>query len=663
METIDWTIIGILAAVLVAIALYTRRYSLSVVDFLVANRCAGRYLLTIGEGAAGIGAISVVAQFELYYSSGFSPAMWEMLNIPLWLILSLSGWIIYRFRQTRALTMAQFLELRYGQSFRIFAGFIAFIAGVVNYGIFPAVTARFFLYVFGWPQSYNVGGFDVSTFATIMLVLIGLALFMILNGGQIVIIVTDFFQGQFINIVFIICTITVLMRFGWHEYGDALVPMTVGASKVNPFDTARAEDFNLSFFLIALFGRFYSYMSWQGSQGYNASARTPHEARMARVLSQWRATFIILIPMIFALSTYVLINGSGHEVVSAQIQAELAHIPDAQIQTQMTVPIALKYLLPSGLLGLFVAMMLAAGVSTDSTYLHSWGSIFLQDVVMPFRKKPFSAKKHMFLLKLTIFGVAIFAFFFSLLFKQTEYILLFFMLTGALFAAGAGVCIIGGLYWDRGTKQGAWAAMSTGVTLVLAGFICDYVVPDFFLSYIQMVFLSQIASIIVYIVVSLLSGRGKRFDMDRLLHRGEYEVRDDQAIAVVDNTRPAWQCRLGINSDFTKRDRLVYYATIGLLFCMLGTFFGTLLWHLAGSPTHAQWMSFWGVFVVVNIVIFIGVTIWMLIGGAIDLLKMFQLLGTIKRDESDDGFVIHGHNAGDQKIVAAIKKEEQERSF
>jgi len=37
-------------------AIYTRRYTRSVADFLSANRCAGRYLLTVAGGIASLGA-------------------------------------------------------------------------------------------------------------------------------------------------------------------------------------------------------------------------------------------------------------------------------------------------------------------------------------------------------------------------------------------------------------------------------------------------------------------------------------------------------------------------------------------------------------------------------------------------------------------------------
>ena len=69
--------------------------------------------------------------------------------------------------------------------------------------------------------------------------------------------------------------------------------------------------------------------------------------------------------------------------------------------------------------------VLAAFISTHDTYLHSWGSIFIQDVVMPLRQtfvgdKVMAPKHHVLLLKASIFGVCLFIFFFSLLFGQQQ---------------------------------------------------------------------------------------------------------------------------------------------------------------------------------------------------------------------------------------------------
>ena len=50
----------------------------SVTDFLSAGRTAGRYLISVSSGVAGLGAISVVMFLEMGYIAGFSLAWWGL---------------------------------------------------------------------------------------------------------------------------------------------------------------------------------------------------------------------------------------------------------------------------------------------------------------------------------------------------------------------------------------------------------------------------------------------------------------------------------------------------------------------------------------------------------------------------------------------------------
>ena len=151
MQLIDWMILAAVMMATTAVVLWTRKLTRSVADFMAANRCAGRYVLGVSEGAAMLGAITVVVFFEMHYNSGFGPAWWKLLQLPIGIIIAMTGWVIYRYRQTRALTLAQFFEMRYSRKFRIFAGFTCFISGAINFGVFPAVGARFFVYFCGLP--------------------------------------------------------------------------------------------------------------------------------------------------------------------------------------------------------------------------------------------------------------------------------------------------------------------------------------------------------------------------------------------------------------------------------------------------------------------------------------------------------------------------------
>ena len=55
---------------------------------------------------AGLGVISLVYWFEMYYEAGFTAYWWGAMTEPALIVLALSGWVVYRFRQTRAMTLA-----------------------------------------------------------------------------------------------------------------------------------------------------------------------------------------------------------------------------------------------------------------------------------------------------------------------------------------------------------------------------------------------------------------------------------------------------------------------------------------------------------------------------------------------------------------------------
>src|SRR5215213_1882716 len=146
MQWIDWLLVAVPIGFVLAVAVYTRRFVKSVADFLAAGRCAGRYLLANARGESDSGLTNTLAKFEVILISGFVLNYWDLVSIPVLLLVGISGFVVYRFRETRALTLAQFFEMRYSRRFRLFMGMLAFVSGILNYGIFPAVSSRFFFF-------------------------------------------------------------------------------------------------------------------------------------------------------------------------------------------------------------------------------------------------------------------------------------------------------------------------------------------------------------------------------------------------------------------------------------------------------------------------------------------------------------------------------------
>ncbi|MGZ5497769.1 MAG: sodium:solute symporter family transporter, partial [Candidatus Aminicenantales bacterium] len=387
-----------------------------------------------------------------------------------------------------------------------------------------------------------------------------------------------------------------------------------------------------------MIGVIYGKLSWQGTQAYNASAKSAHEAKMGDVLANWRGIpqwglFLVFVPIV----AYTFWHGQGFAAAAATVRPVLDGLGSDALRSQLTVPIALTKLLPVGLMGAFAAVMLAAAIGCNETYLHSWGSIFIQDVIMPIRKKPFAPEEHLKFLKLSILGVAAFSFVFSLLFQQSEYIFLFFAITGAIFAGGSGAVIIGGLYWKRGTTAAAWAAMVVGSVVAVGGIVVKQLVPGFPINGQMFWGLAMAASSVVYVVVSLVTGRHKAFDMDKMLHRGKYLIREEYTVIDAVPVK-GWKV-LGMGREFTAWDKVIYVATYAWTASWVVVFVvGTIL-NLTSEVSTAAWLGFWKTYTMIYLVVSIFVIVWFSIGGIINLKEMIATLKVMTRDHSDQGFV------------------------
>ncbi len=677
MHWIDWTIVAGLAAFLIATLVICQRQVKSTADFMVGGRCAGRYLLAITGGIAQVGAISIIAEFEQCFVSGFAAEWWKFLYGPVIVVMTVTGWVGYRLRETRCMTLAQFFEVRYSRRFRVFCGILGWLSGVLNYGIFPAVSVKFFIHFCRLPTVFRLPGlpFEFSTYVCLLMLAIGLGAVFAISGGQIAIMLTDFIQGMFCNVVFLVLMVYLVCRFSWGDVFATLADLHAnnpGQSLVDPFDTSKIGDFNLWFFLIGIAMSFLTAGTWQGGSGYNGSAINAHENKMSSFLGTWRdmvkKALIIFIPI----CAIVFFNNPRYAEAAAAVNGQLESLEGMDV-SQARIPLFLAHILPVGLMGLFTALMFAAMLSTDDTYMHSWGTIFVQDVILPFRKKPFSPRGHLLALRLSILFVAVFSFFFSYLFKQTEYILLFMQITGAVFMGGAGAVLIGGLYSRSGTTLGAWLAMVIGSSLAVGSIVVQQVWAPWLAPWLQsrlagtaiaeyvaahadrfplngqiLSFAIVLGGYAIYFIASYLDRKIHhlpKVDFDRMLHRGAYDT-------LGEHRKSGWTPGtffklLGLTDEFSRADRVIFFVTLGWTAACLALFVAFTCGHFLFHLSVFSWLEMWRVYVMLMFAIGVGVTVWLCIGGIRDICLLFRALRQGKRNYEDDGRVVNGRNSGE----------------
>ena len=534
MELYNWLIVLLPVAAILGMSIYCRRYIRDVADYLSAGRVARRYVICVGGMEEALGVLTLMQMMERNYLTGFAITFWQSALIVVTMVLSLTGYCIYRFRETRSMTLGQFLEMRYNRPLRVFASVLHNVADLLTEIILPALAARFFIYFFDLPAYFSVGGLRISTYVAVMLLTMSVALTIVLTGGAVALLVSDCIQGLICYPLFLIIVVFALCKFSW---SDEILPVMFdrvgGESFLNPFDIENMRNFNIFMIFTAICTRIMNHAIWIGS-GFATSAKSAHEQKIASVLGTWRTGFSQLMIVLIGIMLIVMMNHrdfsdmarttrtrlSGKvaaEVMPKELQSDFnSRIADIEEQTQqigvdpqlsqkrnldtpymdaaeatlkkapdsnqntqkvrtlyqqLLFPVAMRTLLPRWMFGLFILLIVMIMISTDTSRILMISSCMAQDLVLPFLKKPMRTEHQLWLIRAFAVLVAAIFFFGSLLMDQIEYIQLFVVIVGAVWTGGAGAVMVFGLYSRFGTTAGAFASLIGGSVFSVSGML------------------------------------------------------------------------------------------------------------------------------------------------------------------------------------------------
>ncbi len=169
----------------------------------------------------------------------------------------------------------------------------------------------------------------------------------------------------------------------------------------------------------------------------------------------------------------------------------------------------------------------------------------------------------------------------------------------------------------------------------------------FFMNSPEIYFTSMVLSVAAYCLGSWIANKAgwcSPFNLDRLLHRGEYadeadRERERRAAAV----KVSILSRIvGIDGEYTRGDRIIAWSVFfySIVYRLGLAFLAVLLWHSAAPWPSAWWSKY---YFIVNLIIPILVgcvsTVWFMWGGIRDGIRLFHDLEARTRDAEDNGFV------------------------
>ncbi|HCA78233.1 MAG TPA: sodium:solute symporter [Bacteroidetes bacterium] len=465
----DWVLTVTYLLASVALGIWAKRYVENLAGYMVAGRKVKVSLGIATFVATELGTVTFVYYGELGYVAGFSGFIIGILAMIAYVVVGRTGFIIEDLRRLRVMTIPEFYELRYSRTVRLLGGIILFLGGVLNMGIFLKFDGIFLS---------EVMGFGPGALAIIMTVMILIVISYTILGGMFSIVITDFMQFVVLAFGMLVATLAVLWRIDLASISTA-VSTTLGSSGVDPFANPR---FGWTFVLWIFVCSVAAGALWQPGTSKALASESPDVAKKVFFWTGFTFAGRAMIPMFWGVAALAFF-GPGLPSASAM-------------------PKLLGAVVPPGFLGLLVAGMLAASMSTYSAYLLAWSSVLTRDVIASTRPKDFPESTTVFITRVVAGVIGIFLLVFGLWYQIPDTAFQYLYLTGAMYTSGALGCVAAGIYWRKANNIGAYASLIMGA-VAPAGFLLLEKSRDVLPSWLGFIADVNIAGILSFILAAL----------------------------------------------------------------------------------------------------------------------------------------------------------------
>jgi Na+/proline symporter len=424
LTTLDWIVIVLYFVVITGIGLYVGARVRKTGEYFLGQRKFGPWLMVGQSFGVGTHAEMPVALAGAVYTSGASAIWFQWKN----LFITPFYWLMAPvFRRIRRTTMAEFTEDRYGGWMSGIYVVFAVCYLVINMGSMLKGAGKVISQATG-------GSVDANEIVVAMTVIFVLYSFI---GGLVAAAWTDLFQG-----ILIIVLSFMLIPAGWQLVGG----LAGLHASLDPFRFSLATPSGIGPWAIAM-------LTVNGLVGIMAQ---PHQLA---AVGTGRDERTCRVGMLYG-NMVKRVCTVGWALVGLIVAAVVAQGHTSGIELgdpENAFGFACRLFLGSGMLGLMIAAILAANMSTCSAFLVDAGALFTEGLYRR-RVAPGSSDVHYLWigrvsgLAITSLGV-VYALYFI------DSVLYSFLLTETL-ATFIGISVLGGILWQRANRWGALASLA-----------------------------------------------------------------------------------------------------------------------------------------------------------------------------------------------------------
>src|SRR5713101_7774113 len=445
LATVDLVIIGVYFAIVFGIGMYFARKERTSEDYFLAGRDIGWFFIGASLFVSNISTEHFIGLSGTGASSGLAVGHFEWLAC---LILLILGWVFVPFYlRSNVFTMPEFLERRFNRQSAVYLAAISIIAY-----IFTKISVQ--LYAASVVLE-RVAGWPLWKTAVVLVVATGIYT---VAGGLAAVIYTDTVQTLILITGAVALTIIGLTRVGGLEHLRTMVPPDY-FHMIKP-----SSDHNFPwtgiFFGAPILGIWY-WCTDQVIVQRVLSAKDEGHAKAGTIFAGFLKilpVFVLVLPGLIAVALYPqLFHYVGGKVTNGDI----------------AYPTMIVNLLPTGLVGLMIAALLAALMGAMSSVFNSASTMVTLDFYKKFR--PAATEK-----QLVFFGRGATAAMVLLGLLWVPYIkylspqlYIYLQSVQAYISPPIAVCFIFGILWPRLNGQGAISSLLVGFVLGTVRFIFE----------------------------------------------------------------------------------------------------------------------------------------------------------------------------------------------
>ncbi len=430
---VDGSIILLYLTSTLMAGLAVRKYVKDVKDYLVAGRQVDLYLGIASLAATEFGIVTCMANAELGYKYGFAGITPGIALFVAMFVVGTTGFCIKPLRDRGVITIPEFFENQFGKKVRWASGIVIVIGGLLNMGVFLRMGGDFLTVVFGLDQGYLE--------AMMTLVLLIVALYTIL-GGMLSVLVTDYLQFIVMSIGLISVCVLFLLQIGWENLIENLM-LKYGDRAFNPFI---GGTYGLDRIVLDILTAFASILTWQTMITRVLAAK---DSLTGQKIYRSTSPFFLVR---FALPAFLGIAALYYFTLQGGA-------PEREI---LALPTFLAAAVPVGLLGLLIAGMLAADMSTNSSYMLAWSSVIYNDILEPIHRGNWSERRGLIINRLLVTLIGVFLLVYGLWYPLKGDLWVYLQVTGTIYLASMSTILIAACYWSKANDWGAIAAIIFG---------------------------------------------------------------------------------------------------------------------------------------------------------------------------------------------------------